>query len=236
MRAPGIVMCDMQRPMLYGRRKGHRLRPGQARLMQELLPHLRVALAGDEEIDPATLFGHRPRAVWLEIGFGGGEHLAAQAAASPDVGMIGCEPFENGIAQLLARIEAHGLDNIRIHDGDARLILDRLAAGSIARVFLLFPDPWPKRRHHKRRFVSAENLDRLARLVPAGGILRIASDIADYVRWTLYHVHAHGAFEWTAQGPGDWRHRPADWPATRYEAKALEAGRIPAYLEFRRRP
>jgi tRNA (guanine-N7-)-methyltransferase len=221
--------------MLYGRRRGHRLRAGQAGLVDALLPRLRVALDGDGPVDPARLFVPPAAAVWLEIGFGGGEHLAWQAAANPDVGLIGCEPFVNGVAALLARIDRDGLTNIRIHDGDARHILERLAPASVARLFLLFPDPWPKRRHHKRRFVLRANLDRLARVVAPGGELRFASDSPDYVRWTLFHVHAHGAFAWTARSPRDWRTRPADWPSTRYESKALEAGRTPYYLSFVRR-
>jgi tRNA (guanine-N7-)-methyltransferase len=229
-------MTANQRHMLYGRRKGHRLRAGQARLLEELLPRLRVDLDGDDPIEPVRLFSDASSGVWLEIGFGGGEHIAAQAAAHRDTGLIGCEPFVNGVAQLLARVETDGLTNIRIHDGDARLLLDRLAPHSIARAFLLFPDPWPKRRHNKRRFVSAANLDRLARVVVPGGELRFASDIPDYVRWALFHIHAHGAFTWSARGPRDWRERPHDWPATRYEAKALEAGRTPSYLTFVRRP
>jgi tRNA (guanine-N7-)-methyltransferase len=170
--------------------------------------------------------------VWLEIGFGGGEHLAWQAAANPDVGIIGCEPFVNGVAKLLAEIEDRDLANVRIHDGDARDLLDLLAPASLDRVFLLYPDPWPKARHRKRRLITAGTVERLARVMTDGAELRIASDIPDYVRWTLVHILSDGRFDWTARRPDDWRHRPTDWPRTRYESKALHSGRVPAYLKI----
>ena len=174
--------------------------------------------------------------IWLEIGFGGGEHLFARAQANPDRGLIGCEPFVNGVAKLLTLVDAAGLENVRIHDDDARLLLDVLPDACIERVFLLYPDPWPKARHNKRRFINPENLDQLARIMVPGAELMFASDIAANVRWTLAHIRRHPAFEWCASGPQDWRAPPARWPGTRYEAKALEAGRIPAYLSFRRMP
>lgn len=220
---------------LYGRRIGKKLRKHQIALMQELLP--RIAVPADDTaapLDPAQLFDPPVETVWLEIGFGGGEHLTAQASAHPEVGFIGCEPFVNGVAKLLAAVERGGLDNVRIHDDDARLLLEGLKPGSIGRAFLLYPDPWPKKRHHKRRFVSPENLDLLASAMPAGAELRFATDIPDYCRWTLEHVRRHGGFEWTAERPGDWRARPDDWSPTRYEAKALAQGRTPVYLTFRR--
>ncbi|WP_213160798.1 tRNA (guanosine(46)-N7)-methyltransferase TrmB [Kaustia mangrovi] len=228
--APG----ERSRGQLFGRRKGHRLRPRQLRLVEEMLPGLRVCLDGLRAHGPAALFDRPVREVWLEIGFGGGEHLAWQAAHNRDIGMIGAEPFVNGVAKLLAAIEDEGLGNIRIHDDDARPLLEALPDNSLDRVFVLFPDPWPKARHRKRRFVSHETVGELHRILRPGGTLRFASDIADYVRWTLAHIRAHGGFEWTAEHPRDWRERPRDWPGTRYEAKARGAGRRCAYLSFRR--
>ncbi|MFW6076967.1 MAG: tRNA (guanosine(46)-N7)-methyltransferase TrmB [Hyphomicrobiales bacterium] len=173
--------------------------------------------------------------VWLEIGFGGGEHLAWQAAAHPTIGFIGCEAYVNGIAKLLSEVEERKLDNVRVHDGDARELVADLGDATIGRIFLLFPDPWPKRRHHKRRIVTADMLGAFHRILKPGGILRFASDSRDYVAWTLIHVRAHGGFEWLAWTPRDWRERPADWPQTRYEAKARAEGRKPAFLTFKRR-
>jgi tRNA (guanine-N7-)-methyltransferase len=172
--------------------------------------------------------------VWLEIGFGAGEHLAADAHANPEIGLIGAEAYRDGIAALLGHIKRDGIGNIRVFPDDARLLLDKLAEGSLARVVLLFPDPWPKRRHHKRRFISAAMLDRLAFVLADKGELLFASDHDGYVRWTLEHVLAHPAFEWPVSGPQDWRTRP--YPAsTRYESKALRQGRRCAYLRFIRR-
>jgi len=192
--------------------------------------------AAGERLDPSRLFGAAPTALWLEIGFGGGEHLAAQAAAHPDVAFIGAEVFVNGIASLLDHLRRQQLANVRIFADDARLLLPALPAASLDRVFLLFPDPWPKHRHAARRFVCRETLDRLALLMRPGAELRIASDDPAYVEWTLRQVLAHPAFAWLARSSDDWRQRPADWAPTRYEKKALAAGRRPAYLRFRRRP
>jgi len=219
---------------LHGRKKGHRLRPYRQQLIAERLPDLRVPVNAAALAAPRRLFPHQPEEVWLEIGFGAGEHLAAQAREHPDVGFIGCEPFVNGVASLLALIDRHKLTNIRIHDCDARDLLEHLGAATLGRVFVLFPDPWPKRRHRKRRLVNAELLDRLAHAMRRGAELRIASDWPEHVRWVLAQVRRHPKFEWTAERPRDWRQRPVDWPATRYEQKALEAGRTPAYLMFRR--
>jgi tRNA (guanine-N7-)-methyltransferase len=217
----------------YGRRHGRRLRPGRERLLRELLPQLEIA-PGDDWIDPSTLFASAQEC-WLEVGFGGGEHMVAQADENPNVGFIGCEPFINGIARLLTHVEDRGLQNIRLHADDARSLLDRVVDASIARAFVLFPDPWPKTRHANRRFISPENLTTLARLLRDDGELRIASDEMGYIRWTLHNVRAHGDFEWTAVSARDWRERPPDWLPTRYEGKALAAGRKCVYLRFRRR-
>ncbi len=170
------------------------------------------------------------------MGFGAGEHLAGQATAHPEIGMIGCEVFENGVVKLLAEINRRALGNIRLFIDDARLLIAALPEASVARAFILFPDPWPKLRHHKRRMVSAETLDRLAVILADSAELRLATDDADYLAWMLERATTHPLFEWLARGPGDWRQRPADWPATRYEQKALAAGRTPAFLRFRRRP
>ncbi len=216
---------------LYGRRRGRRLRTGQQALFETVLPRVRLDLPPPgTRLDPTALFPRPPAAVWLEVGFGAGEHLAWQAAHHRDVGFIGCEPFVNGIAGLLRAVEADGLDNVRVHPGDARDVLDILPDGCLGRVFALFSDPWPKRRHHNRRFVQPETLDTLARVMMPGADLRLASDNPGLVDWMLWHVRAHPAFAWTARRAADWRSRPPDWPPTRYETKALH-GR-PAFLRF----
>jgi len=217
----------------FGRRKGHKLRLGQAGRVADLLPRLRVdpaALAA-----PASLFPRTMSELRLEIGFGGGEHLLARARQQPDVGFIGCEPFVNGMAKLLAAIDAEGLDNIRVWDGDASVILDALPPGSMSTVYLLYPDPWPKRRHHKRRFVSDARLAAIARVLRTDGAFLFASDIDHYVGWTLARVLRAPDLAWTASRPDDWR-RPFDgWPGTRYERKAIREGRTPSYIAVTRR-
>jgi tRNA (guanine-N7-)-methyltransferase len=225
----------LQTPRLYGRRRGRPLRPGRLLLQQELLPRLAITLSEHGALDPVTLFPQIPAEVWLEIGFGGGEHLAEQAERHPGIGFIGSEVFENGVARLVGEVARRGLGNLRIFAGDARLLLDRLPPGSLARVFVLFPDPWPKLRHHKRRLVAPATLDRLAEVMRPGAELRLATDDPGYLLWMLEHVTAHPAFTWLARGPADWRERPADWPPTRYEEKARAAGRTPAFLRFARR-
>lgn len=220
---------------IYGRRRGRPLRPGQRSLHQARLPQLAVTLPEAGVLDPTGLFAVPPEAVWLEIGFGAGEHLAAQAGAHPTIGFIGSEVFENGVARLIAELARCGLENVRIFPDDARMLLDALAPGSLDRVFILFPDPWPKARHHKRRLVSTATLDRLAALMRPGAELRLATDDRDYLAWMLEQATAHPDFQWLARGPADWRERPPDWPPTRYEEKALAAGRDPAFLRFIRR-
>ena len=217
----------------YGRRKGRRLREGRRSLFDAVLPALRVDIAAGRELDPRSLFD-APREVWLEIGFGGGEHLAAQAAAHPDVGLIGCEVFQAGIASALGHIAQAGLKNIRLHPEDARELLAVLAPRSLDRVFLLFPDPWPKRRHEQRRFIGRANIDRLAQLMRPGAELRIASDDPTYQEWVLRHVPVHPAFRWHARSPVDWLQRPSDAIETRYERKARDAGRTPMFFRFLR--
>jgi tRNA (guanine-N7-)-methyltransferase len=201
-----------------------------------LLPRLAIKLPPAGHLDIAALFGNARPTIWLEIGFGGGEHLAQLAEQHPQTGFIGCEVFENGIVKLLAQIEQRRLANIRIFADDARLIMAALPRPAVDRVFILFPDPWPKRRQHKRRIVSRATLDTLAEIMTDDAELRMATDDADYLSWILEHITAHPAFEWLAHRPGDWRERPPDWPPTRYEAKARAAGRLPAFLRVRRRP
>ena len=223
-----------RRDSLYGRRKGKPLSPRRARLMATLFPALAIDIGKPPPAALAALFPHAPGAITLEIGFGGGEHLVAAASADRQAGFIGVEPYLNGMASAVAAIDDAKLANIRLFDGEASRLLDWLPAASLDAVDLLYPDPWPKKRHWKRRFVSPENLDRLARIVKPGGLFRFASDIPSYVEWTLAHTRRHPAFAWTAERADDWRHPFAGWPGTRYEAKAIAAGRVPTYLAFRR--
>jgi tRNA (guanine-N7-)-methyltransferase len=230
------MMNEARRRTLHGRRRGKKLRGGQQSLVETLLPRLAIALPAEPaKIDLAQLFDGRPPAdgVWLEVGFGAGEHLVWQAEQHPAVGLIGCEPYLNGVAKCLAHIERAGLSNIRLFTDDARLVMAALPDRSLGRVFILFPDPWPKTRHHKRRLVQRESLDRLAELMIPGAELRLATDDPSYLPWMVERACAHPAFEWLAQGPDDWRQRPSDWPSTRYEKKKL-AGK-PTFLRFRRR-
>jgi tRNA (guanine-N7-)-methyltransferase len=230
-----VTGAPAPRRLLYGRRRGRPLRPGQQRLVDSLLPCLAFSLPASGEFDPRSLFLDPPQAIWLEIGFGGGEHLAAQAERHPDTGFIGCEVFENGIARLLGAIESRRLANIRLFIDDARLLIPALPEASVERVFILFPDPWPKQRHHKRRIVSRDTLDQLSRVMTDGAELRLATDDPGYLSWMLERVTGHPAFAWQARRPGDWGERPSDWPPTRYEEKARASGRSPAFLRICRR-
>lgn len=225
---------------VHGRRRGRPLRQHRRHLLETLLPRLEIVTPGEATAKPCLtarrLFDGAVEDCWLEIGFGAGEHLAEQARAHPDIGFIGCEPYVNGVASLLSHIEKNALSNIRVLADDARLILGHLPDAGIGRAFLLFPDPWPKKRHAKRRFLCSDTLDGLARVLKPGAQLRLATDSPDYVRAALEIIARRSDFEWRARGPGDWRQRPDDWPATRYEAKALAAGRKCYYLTFRRSP
>ena len=225
------MSADRIRRHVYGRRQGHKLHPRQAGLVADMLPALRVPQA---PFDPAGLFGVPPQSVALEIGFGGGEHLARKAALEPYTGFIGCEPFLNGVAKLLMEIEAQSLGNIRIHDNDARDLMEWLPDACLDRIYLLYPDPWPKTRHHKRRFIVPDNLQQFFRILKPGGELMVASDIPHYIMWTLSHIRQHGGFAWQAEAADDWRLPPPGWQPTRYEQKALREGRTPTYLYFRR--
>ncbi|KAB2850983.1 MAG: tRNA (guanosine(46)-N7)-methyltransferase TrmB [Hyphomicrobiaceae bacterium] len=232
-------MGGVQRPggplRSFGRRKGKPLSPRQERLVKDVLPRVALDLG---EPAPAPLTGlltTETSEVWLEIGFGGAEHLVWQAKRNPCVGFIGVEPYLNGIVKALDAIETADLRNVRVHDGDARDVLAWLPPASVARAFVLFPDPWPKMRHRKRRLLNPEALRAIARVLRPGGELRLASDIADYVAQMLEVALRSEAFSWLAERPADWRSRPDDWPATRYEAKARAEGRSCAYLRFERR-
>ena len=218
----------------YGRRKGKPLSVRKERLIAELLPRLRLNLKEPAPGALRDLFPVNVEEVWLEIGFGSGEHLLWQAEQHPNIGFIGCEPFVNGMGTLLGAIEDRSIETIRVHDGDARDVLARLPDGSISRAFILFPDPWPKRRQQKRRLISQETASALARVLRPGGKLRFASDSGDYAAQTLFLLGKSGAFVWRAERASDWTMRPADWPETRYERKALAAGRKPVYLSFER--
>lgn len=221
----------------YGRRKGKHLRDSQEVYLEEDLAALSPGPVGWDEnpertpLDLSALFDGRE--VWLEVGFGGGEHMIHQAERNPQIGIIGAEPYINGVAMLLGKIRASGVQNLRIHPGDARDLFDVLPVRSISRAFLLYPDPWPKKRHHRRRFVTPEHLEPLARVLKPGAEFRVATDIPDYVRQTLEEVPRAG-FEWLAKGPRDWRDPWGDWISTRYEQKALREGRVPHYLTFRK--
>ncbi|MDB5462292.1 MAG: putative S-adenosylmethionine-dependent methyltransferase [Phenylobacterium sp.] len=211
----------------YGRLKTRTIKPRQAALVENLLPSLRPPAGA---FDPRAL---KPDAagIWLEIGFGGGEHMAAQAGLHPDVLVIGAEPFQNGVASALRHIDEQALGNVRVHDGDARDLMARLPDASLDRAFILFPDPWPKARHNKRRLVQAETVAELARLLKPGGALRFASDWADYVDWSLERFVKNPAFRWTAEQASDWRIPPADHITTRYEEKRL-GDCTPVFLDF----
>lgn len=236
-RAKRAAMTERPHRNFYGRLKGKTLKSSQKTYLAEDLAALSPGPVSWEDnparapLDLDALFGGRP--VWLEVGFGGGEHLVHMAGANPDVGIIGAEPYINGVAMLLGKIRRAGVDNLAVHPGDARDLMDVLPPASIARSFLLYPDPWPKARHHRRRFVTQEHLEPLARALQPGAILRVATDIEDYVRQTLEEVPRAG-FEWLAEGPADWRTPWDDWISTRYEQKALREGRVPHYLTFRR--
>ena len=221
----------------YGRRKGHTLSGRQQELMESLLPELliQVDLESSAPINPHGLFDGPREEVWFEVGFGKGEHMRWQVEANPNIGMIGCEPYINGVAGLLTHIEDTQCKAIRLYDDDARHILRRLPEASIDKFFLLHPDPWPKRRHAKRRFLSPENLDEIARVLKDEGEFRVAHDLPIYQEWIAIQMCQRTDFIWTAESRGDWTIRADDWPETRYEAKSKREGRTPLYFRYKRR-
>jgi tRNA (guanine-N7-)-methyltransferase len=216
---------------LHGRRKAKKLRTHHTALVEHLLPHLSLDLTKPLG-DPAELFPNRPTTFWMEVGFGGGEHLAQQARSRPDVGFFGCEPFVNGVAKALALIAETDLCNVRLYNGDAGDVIDALPDATLSCVYLLYPDPWPKRRQQKRRFLSDEMLARLARVMRSGAELRFATDIDHNAGWTLARLLRSPDFIWPAQSAQDWQQPWAHWESTRYESKALLEGRTPAYFTF----
>jgi tRNA (guanine-N7-)-methyltransferase len=222
------------RGSFFGRRKGHKLRPHQADLIEHLLPRLALDIGRPSPPDLAGLFDPVADMVRLEIGFGGGEHLIAEARAFPKVGFIGCEPYVNGMAKILTHIEFHNVGNIRLFAGDAAELLAWTPSRSLARIDLIHPDPWPKRRHWKRRFVQDATVATMARVLKPGGEFRFVSDIDDYCAWTLAHLSRARDFVWTAERASDWRLPWADYTTTRYGTKAEREGRRAAHLRFRR--
>ena len=218
----------------FGRRKGHKLRARQAGLIEHLLPRLALDIAGPAPRDIADRFQPKAREVYLEVGFGGGEHLVAEASGLPDCGFIGCEPYVNGMAKILAQIEKHGIGNIRLFAGDAVELLAWLPPRSLSRIDLIHPDPWPKRRHWKRRFVQDTTVAAMARVLKQHGEFRFVSDIDDYCAWTLSHLARSRDFSWLAERADDWRLPWEGFTLTRYGRKAEREGRAATYLRFRR--
>lgn len=216
----------------YGRRKGKKMRDQRLGAYESVYPQVRIALPEGTGIAPASFFDFPVRDVWLEVGFGNGEHLVHHAINNPDVGLIGCEPFLNGIAALCADIKAHNLRNIRIFGDDARLLLPKLQDASLARAFVLNSDPWPKRRHAKRRFIQQNTLDDIHRLLKPGAEFRMSSDHPVLIGWQLEQALLHGGFDWQAECAADWTRRPADLPETRYQKKGLREGRDTVFLNF----
>jgi len=218
----------------FGRRRGRKLSPRQQRLLENVLPRFQLDLRSAAPARLGDIFGSPVSDVWLEIGFGGGEHLVWQASRHPEIGLIGCDPFVDGMVKVLDAIEERDLPNVRLYPEDARSLLRWLPAASIGRAFVLFPDPWPKKRHAKRRLMGVETFGLLARAMRIGAELRVATDVGDYARTILLAAAAAPAFAWQAESPADWRLRGADWPPTRYEAKACLQGRRGYYFRFQR--
>lgn len=216
----------------FGRRKGRPLRPEQKQLLETSYPDYEFDIDQDDDIDPVKLFADNVNDVWFEIGFGKGEHLSAQADKNRNVGFIGCETYINGIVSMLQHIDKKTHTNIRLSHQDARLILEHISDASLGKVFILFPDPWPKKKHIKRRLIDQSFLDLLARKMKDGAELRVATDHSEYANWALHHMLNHYDFAWIAASKKDWQHAPDDWVATRYQAKAEKEGRYATYLRF----
>ena len=239
-------MTENQTPKFFGRRKGRTIRCAKRTLLADFLPSLRISEKTDINLG---MFGAPVKKLYLEIGFGNGEHLAGQALNNPEVGFIGAEVFQNGVANLLSlitgikikdelpeiiKLSDNRVDNIRIFDDDMRLLFARIPNDSLDKIFLLFPDPWPKKRHANRRFVNQDNLKEMARCLKPGGILRIATDHKVYKHWTLHQLHDCPLFKWTAKCGDDWKHEPHDWVQTKYQRKALREGRRPVFLDYQK--
>ena len=224
---------DRNRRKRYGRRKGPKMSQRQVGLRGRLLQELAYVPGGDPLAQFPDSVRPKIKDVWLEVGFGAGEHLVALANDNPTVGLIGAEPYEMGMAKILTKLEETPLNTVRLFEGDGRDIIEALPDSSLGRFFLLFPDPWPKTRHHKRRFLQMEMLDQLARVLKPGAELRFATDDKSYLPYALERLMAHPAFDWTAAGPSDWKTRPPGWPPTRYEQKAIKGP--PSFLRFVRR-
>lgn len=225
---------NIQGSRVYGRRHGKPLKKASAARLNEYFPKYSISL-DEGAVDFAALFDHDPKEFWLEIGFGKGEHLIEQAKANPDVGFIGCEPFINGVSGLIDHMDREGITNIRFFMDDARLLMDHMPDNFLSRAFILFPDPWRKKRHYKRRVVSQGNVSVLSRLLKSDAELRIGTDHHDYCRWILARMLENPDFDWKSDHPDDWHVRPDDWPATRYEQKALSVGRLSAYMTYIRK-
>jgi len=241
---------DSKKPKFYGRQHGRKLRKTRTTLVEDFLPKIAITLPEDEneKIDVASLFPFTPKETWLEVGFGGGEHLAGQAKKNPDTAIIGSEVFINGVASLLAHITGHHEDgnlsdeeititddrndNIRIYNKDVRQLFPHIADETFDRIFVLFPDPWPKFKHKNRRFIGPDNLPELARMLKKGGVLRVATDHKVYKGWALKQLGKDNNFKWTAKSSNDWRNEPSDWVRTRYQEKAIREGRKAVWLDF----
>ncbi len=218
----------------YGRRKGKKIRPYRQSLMDDLLPKITAKFEPEfASTDPNSFFDKKYKEIWLEIGFGNGEHMAEQARQNPDIGIIGCEPFLNGVSNLLTQIDQQNIENIRIWPDDARVLIDALQTDSINKVFVLHPDPWPKKRHRWRRFIQTETLNMFSRIMNKDSILRMASDDPDLAEWMLTKAWQNDNFEWMAECQSDWKVRPDDWFETRYEKKGYTENRPPFYLQFK---
>lgn len=222
-----------QQRYIWGRRQSRPLKENQRQALADLWPEVSLELPEQSRINPLHLFNTPLTDLWIEIGFGGGEHLAAQAVLHPDIGFVGCEPFINGVASLMVQIQDNSLKNIRVVKDDARLLLARLPDRSAGRIFVLFPDPWPKQRHHKRRIIQNATVTTFGRILKQGGLLLMATDDAPYAQWMQSVMAQQVNFELVLDGRKTVYERPADWPPTRYEQKGIAEGRSPVYLVYR---
>lgn len=221
-----------QQRYVWGRRQSRPLKENQRQALANLWPQVSLDLPEQSMINPLDLFSLPVEDLWVEIGFGGGEHLAAQAALHPNIGFVGCEPFVNGVASLMVDIQDQSLRNIRVVKDDARLLLARLPDQSVGRIFVLFPDPWPKKRHNKRRIIQNTTVDTFARILKPGSLLQMATDDPDYAQWMQNIMGQHREFELVLEGRTSATERPQDWPLTRYEQKGIAQGRAPVYLVY----